>query len=100
MTRPNCTDAYVAGLRRRRAATFRTPPLECGCVDPWTGRRHETPTDVSERQVDAYREAALTLLALGYAPAPNIPVMRVLWRRNGADRDLVRAISQRWEVAA
>ena len=66
-------------------------------VDPWTCH-HDS--DVSAVAVDAYRDAALALLCLGYTPAPNIPVMRGLWRRNEEDRDLVRSISSRWEVAA
>jgi hypothetical protein len=96
----NCAESYVAGLHRRRAAAFRTPPLDCGHVDPWTCHHDETVSVVSEGQVDAYRAAALTLLGQGYTPAPNIPVMRVLWRRDGADRDLVQWISQQWQVTA
>ena len=57
-------------------------------------------SEVSEKQVDAYRDTALMLLASGYTPAPNLPAMRVLWRRGGQDRALVQRISENWEVAA
>jgi hypothetical protein len=72
--------------------------MECGHVDPWTCS-HDDGT-ISDAQVDAYRAAALTLLALGYTPAPNIAAMRVLWRRRGFDRDLVQRISEQWQVSA
>ena len=85
---------YIAGLKRRRAATYRVQPLDCGCRDPWICR------SPSERMVDAYREAVLTISAVGMTPAPFLPEMRIMWRRGGTDRDLVRTIATRWEVAA
>ena len=37
-------DDTLAGLRRRREAARRLPPLECcGCRDPWTCRHHDDP---------------------------------------------------------
>ena len=32
---------YPAQLRRRREASYRLPPLACGCRDPWPCRCHE-----------------------------------------------------------
>jgi hypothetical protein len=89
-----------APLRRRRAAAIEARLLACGCSDPWTCKHYQSVSEVSDVQVDAYRDTALTLLALGYTPAPNIPAMRVLWRRGGDDQRLVRKISQTWVVAA
>jgi hypothetical protein len=99
----NChNNLYVDGLKRRRAAARRLAILDCGCSDPW-GHDHELLLDekkVSDVELDAYRDTALMLLSVGLTPAPNLPAMRMLWRRGGADRDLVSQISSRWEVAA
>lgn len=89
---------YIAGLRRRRAATYRVPALDCGHRDPWTC--HHDPVTVSDQYIDGYRDAAQHLLANGMTPAPNLAAMRAMWRRGGPDRDLVRAIAERWEIAA
>lgn len=104
---------YRAGLRRRAEATYRLPVLECGHhADPWVCRCHSSnsltsaeiklsrPEAVTDRYVDGYRDAAQHLLDCGLTPAPNLPAMRLLWRRGGADRRLVREISERWELAA
>jgi hypothetical protein len=32
---------YPAQLRRRREASYRLVPLDCGCRDPWPCRCHE-----------------------------------------------------------
>jgi hypothetical protein len=32
------SDTYPAQLRRRREASYRLPPLDCGCRDPWPCR--------------------------------------------------------------
>jgi hypothetical protein len=97
-TTPLATTHYIAGLHRRRAATYRVPPLDCNCRDPWTCRCRSD-AQPSERMVDAYRDAALTISAVGLTPALFVPEGRALWRRGRADRDLVRAISSRWEAA-
>lgn len=89
---------YIEQLRRRRAATYRLPVLDCGHADPWTCR-HD-PVTVTDQYVDGYRNAAEHLLANGLTPAPNLIAMRAMWRRGGTDRDLVRAIAERWEIAA
>jgi hypothetical protein len=93
------TDEYIGGLRRRRSASDRLPVLDSGRADPWRPWRddHAQPCD---RMLDAYRDAVLTLSAAGMTPAPFLPEMQRLWRRGGADGDLVRAVASRWEVAA
>lgn len=89
---------YIQQLRQRRAAASRLPVLDCGHRDPWTC--HHDQGDVTDRYVDGYRDAAQHLLATGMTPAPNLAAMRVMWRRGGGDRDLVRTVSGRWEVKA
>lgn len=86
-------------LRARRAASRRLPRLECcACRDPWPCRCHD-PVEPSEQSANGYSDAAQHLLALGLLPAPNVPAMRMLWRRGGDERSLVGRISERWEVA-
>lgn len=86
--------------RRRSAAARRLPVLGCGVhSDPWTCRCGST-SDPSDIQVDGYIAAAQLLLSLGFTPSPNIPAMRVMWRRGGIARELVQRISNQWEVAA
>lgn len=92
------THHYTAGLRRRRATTCRLPVLDCGHVDPWTCR-HDA-DDITDQYIDGYRDAAQHLLANGLTPAPNLAAMRAMWRRGGAERDLVRVIAERWQVSA
>jgi hypothetical protein len=91
---------YINGCRRRRAATYRVPPIDCGCADPWTCRCYDAP-EPSERNADGYHAAALHLLAAGLLPAPNLGAMRTLWRRRDSEqRELARHIAERWDVAA
>jgi len=87
---------YIHGLKQRRAATYRLPPLYC--VDPWTCRHYDD--QVTEQYVDGYRDAVLHLDAHGLLAAPLIPEMRALWRRSDDDRRLVRQIAERWERVA
>jgi hypothetical protein len=97
----NChTNSYVDGLRRRRESARRLAILDCGCSDPWGHRCHDTIVTPTDIEVDAYIQTALMLLDLCMTPAPNIPAMRVMWRRGGADRRLVQRISSLWEVSA
>lgn len=86
---------YIAGLRRRRAETYRRPKLDCGCVDPWTNRHDEQITD---NYVDGYRDAAEHLLASGLAPAPNLPAMRTMWKRGGNEQRLAMRIAELWQA--
>ena len=90
------TTDYIEGLHRRRASSYRLPVLDSGRADPW----HYDRVQPSEKMVDAYRDAALTLSAAGLTPAALLPEMRALWRRGGTDRNLVRDIATRWGVAA
>jgi hypothetical protein len=85
---------YIAGLHRRRSATYRIPRFDhCPCVDPWTCRCQQP-----ELTTESYVAAAHHLLDLDLPPAPDLPAMRALWRRG--ERNLVRDITSRWEVAA
>jgi hypothetical protein len=96
-THTNGTE-YIAGIRRRRAATYRLPRRDCGCVDPWTCRCDDR--GPSDRMVAAYEAAAETLLNEGFAPAPFLPEMRAMWSKSNRSREMVRTIASRWEVSA
>jgi hypothetical protein len=96
----NCSQAYVSGLRRRRAASGRLRQLECKCVDPWTCRHYDDHDPGSDAQVDGYIATAQLLLGLGYTPSPNIPAMRAMWRRGGEVQRLAYRIAELWQVSA
>ena len=87
-----CAFDTVAGLRRRRAASQRVPPLDCGCPDPWPCRCSRPP--LSERMIDAGRDAALHILDAGKVPLLEIEVLQALWRRGGADRVLAELLNE------
>jgi len=94
------TSQYIAGLHRRRSVTLRVPPYgDCPCRDPWVCRCGDY-TELSEAYVDGYRDAARHLLAQGLLPAPNVPAMRVMWGRRGADQRLARTLAESWQVVA
>lgn len=73
-------------LRRRRQASYRLVPLDCGCRDPWPC--HCTQPTLSEKFIDAGRDAALHVLEHGGIPLLAIEVLRALYRRGGDDRAL------------
>jgi hypothetical protein len=78
-------------LRRRRGASWRLPPLDCGYRDPM----HCEPPGVR-----GYEDAAAMLLSLGLTPAPNLPALRVMWKAGDESRRVVEVIGQRWEMTA
>ena len=80
----------VAALRRRREASWRLPPLECGCRDPWRCRC--TSAALSAAALDGWRDAAQHILANGWIPLLPLEVRRALWRRQGADRLLAKRL--------
>jgi hypothetical protein len=90
---------YIAGIRRRRAATYHVEQLDCGCRDAWTCRHYDGTDEITDQHVAGYRDAAQHLLAQGLTPAPNVPALRVMWRCGGADQALARRISERWLTA-
>ena len=94
----NATDATAIAvqLRRRRAASYRLPVLDSGRSDPW----HYDPPEPSERTAEGYYATAQHLLAAGLLPAPNVPAMRVMWRRDVEQRELARLIADHWQVSA
>lgn len=80
----------LAQLGRRRDAARRLVPLDCGCPDPWPCRCTEPP--LSERALDGWRDAAMTLLRAELIPLVPLEVRRALWRRGGADRVLAELL--------
>lgn len=88
-----CASEYIEGLGRRRAATYRVPPLECGCRDPWCHRCEPRPTK-------GYALAVEHLLAAGLSPWPDVQALREMWRADDRQRRIARTIAERWEVAA
>jgi hypothetical protein len=83
LTRMTNASAYVAGLRRRRAACR-------GASDPWSypppGPR-------------GYPAAAQHLLGCGLTPAPNLAALREMWRSGGEQRAAADLIADRWGLA-
>lgn len=83
-------DAYILGLRRR-AASRRMVPLDCGCptgphADPLSCLCTSPP--LSEHALDSWRDAAEHVLAGGQMPVVPLEVRRALYRRGGRDRAL------------
>lgn len=70
-------------LRRRRNASRRLIPLDCGCRDPWPCRCTEPP--LSQHQVNSWAKAARHILDTGHTPLLPLEVRRALYRRGGAD---------------
>ena len=82
----------VAAWKRRHSARQRVAPLDCGCRDPWPCRCTEPP--LTDRQIDAGRDAAEHILNNGQVPLLEFEVLRALWRRGGADRDFAEQLHQ------
>lgn len=92
--------AYITDiLARRRVASRRVEPLDCGCIDPWLCR-HPEDDPPPDRMVDAYLCAVAHLDSVGLLAAPRLPEMRMLWRRGRTERRLVGEIASAWELAA
>jgi hypothetical protein len=86
-----------AQLRRRRDAAAEARPLRCGHRDPLTclaRRCHEKGSrgNLSDHQLDGWRDTALDLLPLGCMPLVPVEARRGLWRRGGADRVLAELL--------
>jgi hypothetical protein len=77
-------------LRRRRAASWRSPILESGHADPW----HYEPLTAG------YESAAAHLLGFGLLPAPNHEGLRLMWHRGGHTRQAAELIAERWELSS
>jgi hypothetical protein len=82
-------------LRRRRAASQRKAPLECGCP---TGR-HADPLaclcsfpPLTDHAVDSWLRAAEHVLAAGHMPQVPLEVRRALYRRGGRERQLAELL--------
>ena len=84
----------VSALRRRRAASWRSPALACGCSDPASARhdRHH-PAPLTANGLDGYIDAAKHIIATtGLTPVVPPEVLRRMWARGGADRTLAEQI--------
>ena len=77
---------YADGLRRRRSAADKLPPLACGRRDKWSypppGQR-------------GYEQAALHLLERGLLPAANREGLQVM-----RDRQAAEFIAEAWGLVA
>lgn len=80
----------VAAWKRRRAARRRVAPLDCGCPDPWPCTCSRPP--LSNKMIDAGRDAALHLLRAGQVPLLKIEVLQSLYRRGGNERQLAELL--------
>ena len=91
-TKPRyCVSDTVAGLHRRRKASRRMVPLDCGCgPDPLSCRCTQPP--LSEKMIDAGRDAARHILDTGHVPLLEIEVLHALYRRRGDDRALAEQL--------
>ncbi len=92
------TSSAVRQLKRRREASFRLVPLDCGCRrrDPWRPCRC-TEGQPSDKQIEAVVDAAAHLRALGLAPIFGKDILRALWR--AGHRDLAADLAQLGGVA-
>jgi hypothetical protein len=75
---------------RRRQASYRLVPLDCGCRDP-LGCRCTVPP-MSEPALDGWRDAAEYLLCAVGMPVVPLEVRRALYRRGGRDRALAERL--------
>jgi hypothetical protein len=73
---------YIAGLRRRRNASYRLPVLDHGHSDPWQPWRPEVISDV---QADAAAAAVKHLDQICTPGLLDIDMRRALWRRGYRD---------------
>lgn len=85
-TRPPVPQDTRSQLARRRDAARRLAPLDCGCRDGWPCRCTLPP--LSDKMIDAGRDAALHILESGRVPLLEIEILQALWRRGGTERQL------------
>ncbi|RAL33100.1 hypothetical protein CVN56_21190 [Rhodococcus sp. AQ5-07] len=86
-------DTAAKQLARRREASRRVPPLDCGCPDPWPCKCSVPP--LSDRVADSWRDAAAHILFTGKCPIVPFEVLRALYRRGGEDRGIAVEIFHR-----
>lgn len=91
-TRPPAPQDINSQLDRRRRTSTRCVPLDCGCPDPWPCDCTSPP--LTDKWIDAGRDAARHLLAAGQTPLLEIEILQALWRRGGDDRRLAQHIHQ------
>jgi hypothetical protein len=85
-----CIADTVAGLHRRRQASWRLAELESRRSDPWS----YAPSSAG------YEDAAAHLLELGLTPAPNLAGLHEMWKAGGESRAAAQVIAERWDLAA
>jgi hypothetical protein len=87
----HCVTDTAAALHRRRQASRRLVPLECGCcADPWDCSCDTPP--LTERMVTAGAQAARHLLECGHVPILKLDTLRALHARGGDDRRLAQEL--------
>jgi hypothetical protein len=72
-------NAVPRQLRRRRVASWRLPPLDCGCRDPWTCK-HYRDAYISDKQADAAVAAIEHLDLVGTPGLLDVDTCRAMWR--------------------
>jgi hypothetical protein len=84
-------------LRRRRAASYRCPPLDCSCRDPWPCKHYRDPY-ISDKQAEAAVAAIEHLDLVGTPGLLDERTCRAMWRVGR--RDLAVAVQRRTAGAA
>jgi hypothetical protein len=79
-------------LRRRRAASYRCTPLDCGHRDPWPCKHYRDPY-VSDKQAEAAVAAIEHLDLVGTPGLLDVNTCRAMWRVGF--RDLAVAVDAR-----
>lgn len=103
-TTPTSTE-YIAGLRRRRAASRRLPVLPCGHSDPWVcGTCYPNLYPLTEALVEKREESMVSaikaLFDAGVLPVINVDDARSLWRRGGRARALMQDLHELGGIAS
>lgn len=80
-------------LRRRRKASQRLVRLAdcCGASDPLSCRCHKPEPPLTERAMEAWKDAIERTLPIG-PPLVPLEVLQRLWRKGGPDRALAERV--------
>jgi hypothetical protein len=74
-------------LHNRAVSSYRLPG-----GDPWIRGLHDGDRNPTTAQLTAWASAANTLVADSLSPILPIEILRLLWRRGGADRELAERL--------
>jgi hypothetical protein len=91
------SNAIPRQQRRRRAASWRCPPLDCSCRDPWPCKHYRDPY-ISDNQAEAAAAAIAHLDLVGTPGLLDIDTCRAMWRIGR--RDLAVTVHRRTAGAA